>query len=417
MCDNSHLHSAQDQEEEREHSSPPESGGVTIRTANKACVLHLEARPLPGECTTLLEKKTQLLKALNMLQNSTSKDRVKLNEDTIIELRELRTKLDSSLVASSSEWEGVVDHIWCFGPRHTGPNLLVNAVASYQRPSVWAALEGAPTRQALREHDNSIVSGFQLAMLSGPLCEEPMHGVCFFLKEWTQVTSSPPLPPAGGTDRETSPFKQPPLPPAGGTPEQPPLAPTGETDGDPEQPPTGGMDRGVSGGTERRGERAAATSDTYGPFSGQLISAMKEGCRRSFLAQPVRLMAAMYSSSILATADVLGKVYGVLGRRNGRVLADEMKEGSAIFSIQALVPVAESFGFAEEIRKRTSGLANPQLIFSHWEVTLSLLTVFVIVYCLFVVIRCFVCCLFVLHLFVCLLRLQMRWSAFLAVLR
>jgi len=73
----------------------------------------------------------------------------------------------------------------------------------------------------------------------------------------------------------------------------------------------------------------------------------------------------------LATAEVLGRLYAVLGRRNGRVLAEEMKEGSAVFSVQALVPVAESFGFAEEVRKKTSGLASPQLVFSHWELITS----------------------------------------------
>jgi len=63
-----------------------------------------------------------------------------------------------------------------------------------------------------------------------------------------------------------------------------------------------------------------------------------------------------------------GKMYAVLGKRNGRVLSDEMREGSSIFNITAVLPVVESFGFAEEIRKRTSGLASPHLHFSHWEV-------------------------------------------------
>ena len=45
-----------------------------------------------------------------------------------------------------------------------------------------------------------------------------------------------------------------------------------------------------------------------------------------------------------------------------------MKEGSQIFNIKAVLPVVESFGFAEDVRKKTSGLASPQLVFSHWEV-------------------------------------------------
>lgn len=106
----------------------------------------------------------------------------------------------------------------------------------------------------------------------------------------------------------------------------------------------------------------------HGPLSGQLMSAVKEGCRRAFQLQPMRLMAAMYTCHIQATAEVLGRMYAVIGKREGRVLSEQMMEGSDVFDVEAVLPVAESFGFSEEIRKRTSGLANPQLVFSHWEV-------------------------------------------------
>jgi ribosome assembly protein 1 len=45
-----------------------------------------------------------------------------------------------------------------------------------------------------------------------------------------------------------------------------------------------------------------------------------------------------------------------------------MKEGTPFFSIQSLLPAAESFGFADEMRKRTSGAAQPQLIFAGFEI-------------------------------------------------
>ena len=61
-------------------------------------------------------------------------------------------------------------------------------------------------------------------------------------------------------------------------------------------------------------------------------------------------------------------MYGVLAKRQGRVISEELKEGSGTFVIAAVLPVAESLGFAEEIRKKTSGFAMPQLVFSHWEV-------------------------------------------------
>ncbi len=61
-------------------------------------------------------------------------------------------------------------------------------------------------------------------------------------------------------------------------------------------------------------------------------------------------------------------MYGVLSRRHGRILEGDLEEGSASFSITALLPVVESFDLANEIRKQTSGLASLQLTFSHWEV-------------------------------------------------
>jgi translation elongation factor EF-G len=112
----------------------------------------------------------------------------------------------------------------------------------------------------------------------------------------------------------------------------------------------------------------------FGILSGQIISAVKDGCRQAFLLQPARLMAAMYTCNIQTPADVLGKMYGVIAKREGKVLDEEMKEGSDVFIVNAVLPVAESFGFTEEIRKRTSGLARPLLQFTHWEVNIFILT-------------------------------------------
>lgn len=39
-----------------------------------------------------------------------------------------------------------------------------------------------------------------------------------------------------------------------------------------------------------------------------------------------------------------------------------------MFIIKAMLPVAKSFCFMDEIRKWTSGLESPQLVFSHWEI-------------------------------------------------
>jgi ribosome assembly protein 1 len=39
-----------------------------------------------------------------------------------------------------------------------------------------------------------------------------------------------------------------------------------------------------------------------------------------------------------------------------------------LFEINAHMPVAESFSFCEQLRKKTSGASSAQLYFSHWQI-------------------------------------------------
>lgn len=58
----------------------------------------------------------------------------------------------------------------------------------------------------------------------------------------------------------------------------------------------------------------------------------------------------------------------MLTRRRGRILSESLKEGTPFFTIVSLLPVAESFGFSDEIRKRSSGAASPQLLFQGFDI-------------------------------------------------
>lgn len=53
-------------------------------------------------------------------------------------------------------------------------------VSDYTR-SVWNPKDN----DLLTKYENSFVNGFQIATLAGPLCEEPMMGVCFVVEDWT----------------------------------------------------------------------------------------------------------------------------------------------------------------------------------------------------------------------------------------
>lgn len=101
---------------------------------------------------------------------------------------------------------------------------------------------------------------------------------------------------------------------------------------------------------------------------GSLISGVRDACRKGLLDWSPRLLLAMYSCDIqassefvsfstklalnISTAEVLGKVYGVVARRKGRIVAEEMKEGTTYFTVSSLIPVVESFGFSDGIVPR-----------------------------------------------------------------
>ena len=48
-------------------------------------------------------------------------------------------------------------------------------------------------------------------------------------------------------------------------------------------------------------------------------------------------------------------------------MSESLLEPSTNFTILAFLPVAEAFGFADEIRKRSAGAASPQLVFEGYE--------------------------------------------------
>ncbi|XP_074011526.1 elongation factor-like GTPase 1 isoform X2 [Numenius arquata] len=343
------IHQAkEDQNKVPEGIQVDSDGLVTISTPNKQATLSVRAVPLPEEVTRLLEENSDLIRTMEQLNTSLNEDKKnhEINQKTLDRIKEFKQKLEQNL--QGRKWRNAVDQIWSFGPRKCGPNILLYNFEGYKR-SVWQCLGNTVKEVSkYRDFDNSIVSGFQLATLSGPMCEEPLMGVCFTVEKWEmnkvgEMLSTDTALTSSCTDEVCSANEH--------------------------QDSSQSVPKSPEKISKHKGEVLLA--DCYGPFSGQLIATMKEACRYALQAKPQRLMAAMYTCEIMATAEVLGRVYAVLSKREGRVLQEEMKEGTDVFIIKAVLPVAESFGFADEIRKRTSGLASPQLVFSHWEIISS----------------------------------------------
>ncbi|KAK3601070.1 hypothetical protein CHS0354_029297 [Potamilus streckersoni] len=368
-----------------------DEGLVQIYTPNKKVMVQIKAVPLPPEVTDILDNRQSLRKTMyqysKQYDHSGHVQKLKLNQETAEAVQEFRDKLDKAFCGAGKEWKGLVDNIWAFGPRRVGPNILINGMENLNHPSIWSCIqEGNNQQNPLQEFDQSVVSGFQLATLTGPLCDEPMRGVCFIVKKLELVQGKSGRSHSkkslvshmsscleGDSSRDVSHTLtslnsevniQSGEINANDTHSYVTCYEDGHvTDGDDSESSAGdGADR-----ESMMVPKQHKKQETYSALAGQLISCVKDGCRKAFQTCHQRLMVAMYKCNIQATTEVLGKLYAVIGKRNGQILSEDLREGSQMFNIKAFLPVVESFGLAETIRKKTSGLASPQLVFSHWE--------------------------------------------------
>lgn len=161
---------------------------VTIYTANQQCRVKMMALPLPKTVADLLEANYDLLKSATHVAD--------LSDRTKIRLKEFRELLNAEFKDGKSESEvlqrnDLIDLIWAFGPKKCGTNLLIN-LTDFKHQNVWSSFEGAKStakssgaeRDPRFDLENSLLNGYQLATLAGPMCEEPMHGVCFLIEEF-----------------------------------------------------------------------------------------------------------------------------------------------------------------------------------------------------------------------------------------
>lgn len=158
------------------------------------------------------------------------------------------------------------------------------------------------------EYTDSVINGFQLAVNEGPLAKEPVQGMYVIVEDIVEMNTE-------DIDAIEDPQYQ---------------------------------------------------KDTLN-LSGRIITSVRDIIHESFLDWSPRMMWAMYSCDIQTSVEVLGKVYAVVQQRRGKIVSEEMKEGTPFFQIEAHIPVVEAFGFSEDIRKKTSGAAQPQLVFAGFE--------------------------------------------------
>ncbi|KAF1847027.1 P-loop containing nucleoside triphosphate hydrolase protein [Cucurbitaria berberidis CBS 394.84] len=315
-------------------------GTVIGETASKHVSVRLRVRPLPSSVTDFLGKNAGAIKRLYSERRDEDgghppgahapHEATGAEDDGIqeAEQREIGQSLDfadfkKQLKEAFAEakgqkeiWTDVIEQITAFGPRRIGPNILVDATkAGICGKALRESASPDPDTEthsdrAITAHTfaSTIAYAFQLATAQGPCCAEPVQGVAVFLED--VILNIP--------NDESA------------------------------------QDRGR--------------------LTGEVIKAVRSSIHQGFLDWSPRMLLAMYSCEIQASTDVLGRVYAVLTRRRGTILSETLSStssasttGNQTFTILAHLPVAESFGFSDEIRKRSSGSASPQLRFAGFE--------------------------------------------------
>jgi small GTP-binding protein len=151
----------------------------------------------------------------------------------------------------------------------------------------------------------ALVSAFQVVSAAGPLAEEPLQGVCFIVHA---------------------------------------------ADGDQALPVTQTANTTTATMLNRSAAAPAAA----------LISQLTEALKRAVLAANPRLAEPLFQTEIQCSSNALGRVHTVLSAARAQVLSEQIKEYrvTSTFFIRALVPASSTFGFAEKIRRASSGAAG-----------------------------------------------------------
>ena len=289
-------------------------------TPNKNFEISMTVRPIPTDIVRYLEDNVRVIRLINSINAQREISHFQISENDLQTLKIFKSRLNELMLLAGDEWMNGVDNIWSFGPKMVGPNILLNSSPDNLGMSIWPMVLNDNQHFSQSFYSN-ITHGFQLATLQGPLCNEPLVGVCFIIINYENTEN-----PAKITQNKSK------------------------------------------ADIATKLDIRTTNNAVYGPLSGQIISTVVKTCKQALAAEPIRLMRAMFSCSIQCSQDVLGYVITVINRRGGKCLDQSIQVGTNLFILETFIPVAESIGFSDEIRKKTSGLAIPQLMFSHWEV-------------------------------------------------
>ena len=160
---------------------------VSNLTANKRCQISAFAYPLPEEVIFFLENNSELIKKTFAERRANHRE---LKKDFIDRFREVLNCCDKKIT------DLISNHTLGFGPRRCGSNILVylgcNNVLD-ANPEIDVSENECPSENSstntskISNHDidinETLIIGFDTATNGGPLCSEPLRGVCIVVEE------------------------------------------------------------------------------------------------------------------------------------------------------------------------------------------------------------------------------------------
>lgn len=189
-------------------------GAVVGVTSSKQATVTVRVRPLPASVTDFLNKNAGAIKHLHSEKweanggkgngaagEGQNDDQSIDDDDEILEAKglspdEFKKQLQSLLENGKGRepFKNIMDQIAGFGPRRTGPNLLIDATKEGCLPRAFETdkqnevnLEANEKLQG-RHLADKITYGFQLATAQGPLCREPVQGIAVFIEDVSITT-------------------------------------------------------------------------------------------------------------------------------------------------------------------------------------------------------------------------------------
>jgi len=109
-------------------------------------------------------------------------------------------------------------------------------------------------------------------------------------------------------------------------------------------------------------------ADTIHRGAGQIMPCAKKVMFACQLASSPKLLEPMFLVDITVPQNAQSGVFNTLNTKRGEIEKIEERIGTPLSQVQAYLPVIESFGFTELLRKNTGGQAFPQMKFSHWKI-------------------------------------------------